>query len=118
VLANGDFYDGDYVNGIQDGQCHQHIGKEIDYIGSYSNSAYNGFGIFTFQDVHVYEGTFIDGKLNGAGKYYMKKEQKKYDGEFKDGKEHGKGILVSKVGDIFDGEFVEGQKHGKGKLTA
>ena len=60
-------------------------------------------------------GHFIDGNLEGKGKYIWKNGIY-YIGQFKNGKKEGKGIIYYKNGNImYEGDFVNNKKEGNGK---
>ena len=62
------------------------------------------------------EGKFINGKLEGNGKYIWENGQY-YIGQWKNGKKHGKGIIYYKDGTImYEGDFVNDKKEGNGKF--
>ena len=61
------------------------------------------------------EGNFINGKLEGNGKYIYKNGNY-YIGQFKNDKFNGKGILYNKNGNIiYEGDFINGKIEGNGK---
>ena len=62
------------------------------------------------------EGKFINGKLEGNGKYIWENGQY-YIGQWKNGKKHGKGIIYYKDGTImYEGDFINDKKEGNGKF--
>ena len=132
-------YEGDFVNGIKEGN-----GKEIYesgnyYIGQFSNNKRNGKGKFYFKSGDFYEGDFVNNLREGYGKNIFK-DGDYYIGYYLKDKRHGKGKQFYKNGtllsdiDFFndkfegygrynyeDGEYYIGQwhnclKHGKGKI--
>ena len=64
----------------------------------------------------MHEWTFVNGVLNGPGRYYEKNGIKHYEGEFLNGRENGKGVSISKEGDKYEGEFLDGKRNGQGVL--
>jgi hypothetical protein len=75
VLANGDYYEGEWGNGRR-----------------------NGIGGLFFQNGSQYTGCWLNGKTNGYGTYkYMTGV---YKGNFKEGKFDGEGTLVSADGSV------------------
>ena len=64
----------------------------------------------------INDGNFINGKLEGNGKFIWKNGQY-YIGQFKNGKKHGKGIIYYKNGNImYEGDFINDKREGNGKL--
>lgn len=70
--ANGDIYDGDFVN-----------------------SLYHGTGLLTYPDGSTYQGKFAKGKFNGKGKIIFAGSfaGAVYEGDFVNDQYHGKGKL-------------------------
>lgn len=65
--------------------------------------------------LEVYEGEFIDGKLNGEGKI-ISKYGTVYEGIFADGELNGEGRTTRSDGHIIkEGNFVNGKLNGKGE---
>jgi len=92
TYEDGDYYEGDFVEGHQTGK-----------------------GIMVKTSIKcIYKGDFVNGLLNGNGiKKYDNGDI--YEGEFYDNYEHGKGIYKTEYG-VFEGEFIHG-KRSKGKYT-
>lgn len=86
VRLDGDFYYGHFVNGLKEG-------KGIDTTGDLK-----------------YEGSFIQGKPHGIGKFYKVKKLI-YEGEVQFGEYCGSGIYYSE-NLIYDGFFDNGKKIG------
>ena len=94
------------------------------FIGQYDNPPSNNFilkgkGSLYHKNGVKYEGIFIDGKLNGIGRYISDKGVC-YEGIFKNGKmqKRGKQIEINKDGDIiiYEGTIINYKKEGKGIL--
>ena len=113
--------------------------QEISYYSGYLNINYvrNGYGILYTISGFIYEGNWLNNKLNGycrvidinkkiikEGKYvdnvlegYGKvliDNGDYYEGNFKNGKFDGKGNYIWYNGDVFEGEYKNGLKNGKG----
>lgn len=82
----------------------------------------NGFGILRYPKGSYLEGTFKDGKLNGAGSYTGCGDKFSYSGTFKDNLKD-KGTLYTKVKkysndkettEYYKGVFVNEKRNGKG----
>jgi hypothetical protein len=89
------------------------------YTGEWENGKPNGKG--SLQDISgskifgTYEGTFVNGQLQGYGKRRL--GDSVYEGNFLDGQEHGQGKWSFSDGAIEEGEFDYGVLQGKGKST-
>jgi hypothetical protein len=66
-------------------------------------------------DQGVYEGTFVDGQMNGYGTFSWKNGMK-YVGEFSNGL-HGQGTFTWPDGSVYVGQFTNDRLTGDGKLT-
>lgn len=82
-------YEGDFVDGKQQGQ-----GTRTDYTGD------------------TYTGQFANNKFNGKGKY--KYGTGTYEGDFVDGKREGQGT-DTKASNIYTGQFKNDKRNGHGK---
>ena len=60
-----------------------------------------------------YDGSLVNGKKEGKGKYYYSNGCK-YEGYFRNDKKEGKGIFYYTNGDRYEGNFEEGNYEGKG----
>ena len=113
--------------------------QEISYYSGYLNINYvrNGYGILYTNSGFIYEGNWLNNKLNGycrvidinkkiikEGRYvdnvlegYGKvliDNGDYYEGNFKNGKFDGKGNYIWYNGDVFEGEYKNGLKNGNG----
>lgn len=86
------------------------------YEGMFSGGNVGGALVLTSKEGR-YEGNFVDGQLQGEGKYWSSDGTKTYAGAFKDGKFQGKGTLSMKDGSKYTGDFVNGLFEGKGEYT-
>lgn len=64
----------------------------------------------------VYEGSMLNGKMNGEGKLAFKNGDT-YKGQFKNGVFEGKGTYTAKDGWTYVGQFKKGLADGQGTLT-
>ena len=95
-----------------------------------------------FKNGNIYQGGWNkNGKMEGQGKYYLKKENifvegiwnegnlvyarifinnedsfDIYEGEIKDSSFNGKGKFIMSSGQEYEGDFINGEKTGKGKI--
>ena len=63
----------------------------------------------------VFEGDYLNGKINGKEKEYDSKNNLGFKGEYLDGKRNGKGKEYYEGKLIFEGEYKNEEKNGKGK---
>ena len=83
-------------------------------IGTWKNGQFSGWGREIKNNGEVFEGRFINGKLNGKGIYkYM---NNLYIGDFINNDKHGKGQMITKEYD-YAGEFKNNKINGYGKIT-
>ena len=85
-VANGDFYEGTFVDGELEGE-----------------------GYVRYARGSTYEGQFVAGLQEGVGtlKY---KEGGSYEGEWKAGRRHGQGTSYYASGNTFEGEYEAGKR--------
>ncbi|MCL2378337.1 MAG: TIR domain-containing protein [Defluviitaleaceae bacterium] len=140
VLANGNWYDGDWVNGVRTGRGkHTSAVTGRVYVGDFLNNRAQGKGILKYPNGAVYEGDFINNRQHGKGiitypngkvyegDFLNNRAQGKgilkysngtvYEGDFIDNKMHGKGIITYPNGNVYEGDFIDNKRHGKGRLT-
>lgn len=78
----------------------------------------HGYGIYTWPDEAVYEGTFKTNKRHGKGKLIYGKSSKlnlEYEGEFQEDLRWGFGKLTTVKG-VYEGHFQNGNFHGEGEF--
>ena len=136
VSTNGDYYDGEFVNGKKEGEGKLIYANGNQYEGTFLGGLPNGKGKLIQTDNDIYEGEWKNGKINGQGirlhnngdKYvgnhlndvrsgkglYLFVNGDSYNGNWVNGKANGKGILKFRNGDVYDGEFVDNCIFGKG----
>ena len=136
VSSNGDYYDGEFVNGKKEGEGKLIYANGNQYEGSFLAGFPNGHGKLIQTDNDIYEGEWKNGKINGQGtrlhnngdKYignhlndvrsgkglYLFVNGDSYNGYWVNGKANGKGVLKFRNGDIYDGEFKDNCIFGKG----
>ena len=85
-----------------------------DYDGEINNKNLpHGKGKCIFEDGLVYNGSWVNGKREGARKMTFPNKDY-YEGEWKNDAPNGKGEHFI-GGEYYEGDFVEGNRHGKGK---
>ena len=83
LYANGDFYRGEWVNGIKEGrglQVFQELGQS--YEGEWHNNYFDGHGKLTYNNNSYYVGEFKGGKKDGSGQYYDVEKKKVFNEEY------------------------------------
>ena len=84
----------------------------INYIyfsGKYIVFESNRIGIEynSFNNKLIFEGEYLNGKINGKGKEYYDNGELEYEGEYLNGKRNGKGKEYYKYGELyFEGEYL------------
>ena len=76
----------------------------------------NRYGTLRFTEMFFYEGETVDGKMEGKGLLYKKKEGLIYVGSFKNNHMFGKGERFWSNGDKFTGYFENSLREGEGEV--
>jgi hypothetical protein len=116
IGPDGDRWDGEYKDGLLNGQGTHTLAKlpKYKYQGVFKDNKYNGQGEQTFPNGEKRVGKFKDGGIiNGVATY---PNNAKYEGEFKNDMPHGKGKYTYEFGTTYEGDFENGNYHGKGRL--
>jgi hypothetical protein len=74
----------------------------------------SGRGVFTTGDGDRMEGNFIDGVLNGPGRYVFPHLNESYEGGVANGKYEGTGTYRFAGGGVYEGEWHNGIPNGRG----
>ena len=75
------------------------------------NGTIKEYGEYRGKRLLLYEGTYLQGKLNGHVKSYYLDGTLKFEGEYLNGKKHGKGKEYDFEGNlVFEGEYLEREK--------
>ena len=118
IYANGDRYEGDFINGMFHGKGVFIWANGDRYEGDFFLNKRTGKGIYLWASGESYQGDFVDGKLDGWG-IYTWPDGAYYEGEFINN-ERGNGIYVWSMDDQAKGKvktinlaaglFFSGQK--------
>ena len=73
----------------------------------------SGQGKLQMADGSYYEGTFVDGEIDGRGIRYFSQNGSKYSGQFVRGEFHGRGTMMYADGSTYEGEWYRNRKHGE-----
>lgn len=117
LFANGNTYEGNFVNGRGSGK-----GKVVNtdgssYVGDFVNGKMEGRGIFLSANGNTYNGVWTNNVRSGQGTQTVKKSGEIYVGQFANDKRNGKGKVTYKNGDIYDGDWVNGLREGQATYT-
>ena len=107
-------YEGDFVNGIMEGNGIIKYMNGSWYEGQFKNDKYEGKGKFVFKNGNIYEGEFNNNFMNGKGKYIYT-DGKIYEGDFRSGLKHGFGRITWNENKYFEGYWINNKQHGEGK---
>lgn len=99
-MSNGDWYDGEFVEGAMEGE------------GRYTYGEGRG----------VYVGTMKANEMDGHGRYECVEDEELgqsfvYTGDFEKGRMHGIGIMQMSCGDRYEGDFQNGLFDGEGEYV-
>ena len=82
--------------------------------GSFVNGKLEGKGKYIWENGNYYIGPFKNGKKNGKGIIYYKNGNIMYEGDFVNDKREGNGKFIWKTGQYYIGQWKNNRKHGKG----
>jgi hypothetical protein len=113
--ADGGFYIGEFANNKRAGQgvCEWSTGDSYD--GCWLDDKQHGRGIFKWADGSMYNGDWQFNKKHGLGVFRWA-DGNEYEGEFFCNKMHGKGRYNWSNGSIYEGDYLEGSRHGRGTV--
>jgi hypothetical protein len=109
-------YEGEFLDGVPHGKVKELLDNQ-EYDGGFVVGVRQGEGKLIVDKEFVFEGTFVNGKLNGKGKMHSLKDSRSYVGDYKNDQEHGQGVFITAKGEKYEGEFKEGVRNGHGILT-
>ena len=112
---NDEIYKGDLNNNGEKHGYGCYISPNLKRIGMWRRNNFTGWGREIRNNGDIYEGKFINGKLNGKGIYKNKIKNISYIGDFINSEKHGKGELFTKE-NHYNGDFVNNKFEGKGKI--
>ncbi|XP_021859576.1 phosphatidylinositol 4-phosphate 5-kinase 6 [Spinacia oleracea] len=114
VFNNGDFYTGQWVDNLPQGQGKYLWNDGCMYVGEWQKGKTMGKGRFTWPSGATYEGDFKRGYMDGIGTYTNSNEDS-YKGFWSMNSKHGKGTENFANGDSYEGEWIKGMQEGQGK---
>ena len=117
IICKNYTYEGDFVNDKKQGK-----GKLVYndngnvYEGEFNNDDINGYGLYTFKNMHTYQGQFVNGIFHGKG-IYKWPDGCYFKGEYVNGVRDGIGEYKFSDGKIYNGPFTKGKPNGKGVIN-
>ncbi|CAI0461937.1 unnamed protein product [Linum tenue] len=114
LLPNGDFYTGQWLEGLPHGSGKYLWTDGCMYCGEWQKGKTTGKGRFTWPSGASYEGDFKVGYMDGIGTYTGSSGDT-YKGCWVMNLKHGQGIQNYATGDCYDGEWKKGLQDGHGK---
>lgn len=86
--------------------------SQVGYVGSRNEQGLkHGYGKEVFPNGRIYEGDYVNDKMQGQGTYVFANGDK-YEGGWFDNLRHGEGVMFFANGDVYKGAFVNGIREG------
>ena len=115
IINNDEIYKGDINKNKEKHGFGRFISPNIKRIGMWRRDNFSGWGREIKENGDIFEGKFINGKLNGKGIHKNKNNNTTYIGEYYNSMRHGKGELYTN--DFhYKGDFNNNKFEGKGKI--
>lgn len=116
VWQNGDKYIGAWKAGYRTGKGKFYFANGGDYDGDFSNNFFDGKGVMVWKNGDKYIGDWNAGQITGNGKLLFVTGDS-HEGAFVNGKADGKGTKIWKDGRIYIGDWKTDNLMGFGTLT-
>ncbi|KAJ6818588.1 putative phosphatidylinositol 4-phosphate 5-kinase 6 [Iris pallida] len=116
LLANGDFYTGQWHSGLPHGAGRYLWADGCVYEGEWRHGKTMGRGKFSWPSGASYEGDFKSGFMDGFGAYAGPAGES-YRGGWSMNLKHGSGRKCYSNGDTYDGEWRNGMQDGHGRYV-
>lgn len=120
-FANGNVYEGGFLNNAMHGYGIMEYSNKDQYKGQWQHGKYHGQGMLTKQNGSTIQGVWEQGELLVAQeiKYAFAQGIGEYRGELLHGQPHGIGILITKDKEKYESSWVQGtmQFNSQTKLT-
>lgn len=114
---NGDYYEGNFVDGKRQGQGLYIYASGAIYQGQWKEGNITGEGTFNYSDGGVYQGFLENGKRDGKG-ILQYNSGAYYEGSFSAGKRHGYGDMYYTNGNVYQGKWANDlREDNNGKLA-
>ncbi|XP_050383387.1 phosphatidylinositol 4-phosphate 5-kinase 5-like [Argentina anserina] len=114
ILANGDYYTGQWCENFPHGQGKYLWTDGCMYVGEWFKGKTMGKGRFSWPSGATYEGEFKSGYMDGNGTYTGANGDT-YKGQWVMNLKHGHGAKSYSNGDWYEGEWRRGLQDGHGK---
>lgn len=115
---NRKYYDGDWVNGIREGNGTLVWTNGAKYVGAWKDDCCNGYGVNYYTNGEIYEGNWLNDKRHGKGKITFAKDnsynRKYYNGDWLEDILQGIGTMEWNSGAKYIGGWKNGEKYGEG----
>ena len=111
--CNGDVLEGRFENGLLNGKGFFIDKQKNKYIGEFRDMKKWGLGKLITNKL-IYEGKFINDKIEGKGKIKFLKSGIEYEGTFVNDHIEGYGKFKWINGDVYEGEVKNNKMHGNG----
>jgi hypothetical protein len=117
LICKNYIYEGDFVNDKKQGKGKlEYNDNGNKYEGEFNNDDINGYGLYTFKNMHTYKGQFSNGVFHGKGLYKWP-DGCYFKGEYVNGVREGIGEYKFSDGKIYKGPFTKGKPNGKGVIN-
>jgi len=116
LVSREKLLEGDWFQGVLNGQGKEVTKSKCSYTGGFRNGAYEGLGKAWYGDGSSYTGEFKQGEREGYGEYIWQ-DNSKYQGDWKEGKLNGQGTYTDKNGNYYEGEWKDNKMDGFGEFT-
>ena len=112
ITASSHLYIGDFVNGDQNGEGRMLFPNGDFFAGQFENGMGHGYGILTCRNGEKYDGDWRNGKIHGRGSCCYPNGDV-YHGFFVDNERHGPGVFFLVNGDTYLGDWMhDNHVHG------
>lgn len=108
VDAEGNLYEGDWVQGVRQGVAHWQSGTGESYTGEFRDDLMHGEGQMRYANGDIYSGQFVKGVREGVGQI-LKANGEIFKGIFRAGSETGPGSFIKSNGIVVNAHFLEGK---------
>lgn len=115
-LPDGSFYNGEFKDGLFNGNGTLVWNNGVNYVGEFRHGRMHGKGVMQSPGDFTYRGNFANGFFEGQGDF-IRTGGYQYKGEFVHGDYEGQGRFVSDEGYVYEGEFQHGKPAGQIKVT-
>lgn len=114
---DGDRYDGEYVDGIRQGQGTYVWRSGSVYRGAYVDCRRSGWGVMNHADGRRYEGHWTRGRRDGEGTMTLP-DGRSYSGHWANTNPHGWGVHTWPNGNRVEASWKRGAPRGEGALIS